>query len=241
MSGVIKVLEGFEKVVFNGITGYMCGAKASPGVIVLQEWWGVTDEIQRQAEHIAKQGYSCLVPDLYKGKLGVDAEEAQHLMSNLDFPQAVSEIKASVDYIKQEGSKKVGVTGFCMGGALTIATAVKHSSDISCAVPFYGIPDAKFFDPSQITCPVQAHFGEDDKLVGFSDPTAVEAFKAAMGKGQCADFQLHTYKGVGHAFMNGMVPEWQEKKTKLGFGEHRQEVVDLAFTRTFEWFQKYLK
>ena len=79
-----------ERVSFGdaGIPGYECGEKSAPGVIVLQEWWGVTENIKKQALFISSKGYRCLVPDLYKGKLGVNVEEAHHLMSNLDWPGA---------------------------------------------------------------------------------------------------------------------------------------------------------
>ncbi|EIE18786.1 dienelactone hydrolase, partial [Coccomyxa subellipsoidea C-169] len=108
-----------EKTSFEGIPGFVGGPKNRPGVIVLQEWWGVTDEIKEQAEHLSKLGnYRVLIPDLYKGSIGVDAEEASHLMNNLDFKAAVEEIKTADKWLRETGSSKVGATGFCMGGAL---------------------------------------------------------------------------------------------------------------------------
>jgi len=132
MSGTIQILEGISKVTINGITGYACGQIGKPAMIVLQEWWGVTDKIQRQAMHISSKGYRTVIPDLYKGKLGVTAEEANHMMTNLDFPQAVEEIKQTAEFLKQEGATKIGVTGFCMGGALTIAAGVKCPDHFAC-------------------------------------------------------------------------------------------------------------
>lgn len=102
-------------------------------------------------------GFRVLVPDLYKGKVGVDAEEASHLMSNLDFKAAVKEMAAAADYLRATGSPRVGAVGFCMGGALAFAAA-QHAG-VDCAAPFYGIPDPAICTPAEIRVPVQAHFG----------------------------------------------------------------------------------
>ncbi|GMH42358.1 hypothetical protein BSKO_10277 [Bryopsis sp. KO-2023] len=105
----------------NNIPGYEIGKKDAPAVIVLQEWWGINDLIKMHAAKISEVGgYRCLVPDLYKGKIGVDKEEAAHLMGNLDFKAATAELTQSVEYLKSTGSGKVGCVGFCMGGALVL-------------------------------------------------------------------------------------------------------------------------
>lgn len=97
-----------------------------------------------QAKHIASKGYRCLIPDLYRGKIGLEAEEAHHLMSNLEWPGAVADIAGAAAFLRQEGSKKVGVAGFCMGGALAIAAAVRAGPELlDAAVPFYGTPSAQ--------------------------------------------------------------------------------------------------
>jgi hypothetical protein len=118
----------------------------NPGVIVLQEWWGITPEIQGQAEKIASQGYRVIVPDLYRGKLGVDAEEASHLMDNLDWAGAIEDIRATANTLDEDGNGRVGVVGFCMGGALSLASGALVDS-IDCAISFYGTPD-----PSLVRC-----------------------------------------------------------------------------------------
>ena len=113
-----------EKVTFGdaSIPGYECGDKSAPAVVVLQEWWGITETIKRQALKLHTDGgFRVIVPDLYKGELGVDAEEAHHLMTNLDWPNAKAELVECARYLKATGSPKVGVVGFCMGGALTVA------------------------------------------------------------------------------------------------------------------------
>ena len=98
-----------RKIGSRAFPAFLSGQVGQPAVIVLQEWWGVTDMIKEHALKIAAQGYRVLIPDVYKGKLGVDKEEAHHLMSNLDFPAAVVEIGDAASYLKEEGAPHVGV------------------------------------------------------------------------------------------------------------------------------------
>jgi len=218
---------------------YVCGPVGKPAVVVLQEWWGITEQVQRQAQRISEKGYRCLLPDLYKGKLGVDVEEATHLMNNLDFPGAVKEIKAAAQFLKSEGSAACGVTGFCMGGALSLAAAVKADGDIACAAPFYGIPDQAYFDCSTIKIPVQGHFGKLDALAGFSDPAAAQSLEAALRSGG-SDHEIFMYDGVAHGFMNDL-PEMIEKKKAMFGVDHSPEAVATAWERLFVFFGKHLQ
>jgi carboxymethylenebutenolidase len=209
-----------------------------PGVIVLQEWWGITPEIQQQAEKIAQNGFDVIVPDLYRGKLGVDAEEASHLMSNLDFIAAVDDIRGAIEHLQsKDKNRKVGITGFCMGGALTLASAGLVKG-IACAAPFYGIPDPRLCDPVNIKIPVQAHFGELDTMKGFSDPEAAALLKKKLEQAG-VEHEVFTYQGVGHAFMNDTEAAIKRKK-ELGFGEHNQAHVEFAWTRLFQFLKKHL-
>ena len=175
-----------EKVTFGdaSIPGYECGDKSAPAVVILQEWWGVNETIKRQALKLHTDGgFRVIVPDLYKGELGVDAEEAHHLMTNLDWPNAKAELVECARYLKATGSPKVGVVGFCMGGALALIAA-QHADDVTCAAPFYGTPDPGICQTEKISKPVQAHFGELDNLAGFSDPDAATKLLANL---QAAD------------------------------------------------------
>src|SRR5438128_10862299 len=114
------------------------GAKA-PGMVVIQEWWGLNDQIKGVANRLASAGYRALVPDLYRGKVGLDAKEAEHLMNNLNFGDAATQdVRGAVQYLKQS-SPKVGVTGYCMGGALTILAAC-FVPEADAAVAWYGFP-----------------------------------------------------------------------------------------------------
>uniref|UniRef100_A0A2P2K8U4 Uncharacterized protein MANES_13G068200 n=2 Tax=Rhizophora mucronata TaxID=61149 RepID=A0A2P2K8U4_RHIMU len=115
-------------------------------------------------------GFKALIPDLYRGKVGLDVAEARHLSNDLDWHGAVEDIRASVNWLKANGSKKIGVTGFCMGGAISIASSVLVPQ-VDAVAAFYGIPSSKLADSAQAKAPVQAHFGELDHFVGFSDVT----------------------------------------------------------------------
>ena len=181
-----------------GAPGLIGGAaKGAPAVIVIQEWWGITDIVKAHALKIAKEGgYRVLIPDIYKGKQGVDVEEAHHLMSNLDFPAAVKEISAAAAYLKQEGAPAVGITGFCMGGALTLG-ALAASPDLKCGVPFYGA-NFGLFEPAQLAGkPVQGHFGEKDAMEGFSDPPTAQKLQADLRAAGNAAAEVFIYPGVG--------------------------------------------
>ena len=147
---------------------YVGGEADAPSIIVIQEWWGVDRGTMQKALRLAQHGYRVLVPDIYKGKKGVNAEEASHLMGELDFPKAIEEISIAAQYLKKTGSPAVGVVGFCMGGALTLG-ALAASDDIVAGAPFYGV-NFGLFDAKKLNKPVQGHFGALDTMEGFSDP-----------------------------------------------------------------------
>ena len=144
------------------IDGYFASAgPGRPGVVVIQEWWGLNPHICSIADRYAAAGYNALAPDLFRGRVTQKPDEAQHLMTGLDFPGAThQDVRGAVQHLAALGGK-VGVTGYCMGGALTIAAAV-HVPELSAAVCCYGIPDRAFADPAQIRCPFQAHFASRD-------------------------------------------------------------------------------
>ncbi|KAL3156951.1 hypothetical protein ABBQ38_001210 [Trebouxia sp. C0009 RCD-2024] len=98
---------GMEKVDIGSIPAYEIGNKTAPAVIVLQEWWGVTPDLKEIATEISTRNYRALIPDLYKGKVGVEVEEAKHIREGLDWDQAVQELLQAVDYLRSTGSPKV--------------------------------------------------------------------------------------------------------------------------------------
>ncbi|CAI9304014.1 unnamed protein product [Lactuca saligna] len=219
---------------------YVVGKEDAPGIVVLQEWWGVDFEIKNHALKISKldPGYKTLIPDLYRGKVGLDAAEAQHLMDGLDWQGAVKDIQASVNWLKANGSKKVGVTGYCMGGALAIASSVLVP-EVDAAVAFYGVPPNELADPANIKVPVQAHFGELDNIVGFSDVKTAKALEEKL-KASGKPYEVYIYPGVTHAFMNTS-PEGVERRKNLGMIDQTEaDPADEAWSRFQSWMNRYL-
>lgn len=218
---------------------YVVGNENAPGIVVLQEWWGVDFEIKNHAVAISKfgSGYRALIPDLYRGKVGLDVAEAQHLMDGLDWQGAVKDIQASVQWLKANGSQKVGVTGFCMGGALTIASSVL-SPGVDAAVAFYGVPPPELADPAQSKAPVQAHFGELDNFVGFSDVKTGKALEEKL-KAAGVPHEIHLYPGVAHAFMNRS-PDGVKRRKDMGMTDDNEAAAELAWSRFQSWMSRYL-
>ena len=222
-----QIIE-FKRPDASTCRGYLASAgPACPGVVVIQEWWGLNDQICGIADRFARAGFNALAPDLFKGRVAQDPDEASHLMNGLDFPGAThQDIRGAVDHLRNVGGKsggKVAVMGFCMGGALTIAAAV-HVPNLSAGVCFYGIPPQEFADPADIRIPFQGHFA---KLDDWCTPAAVDALEAAM-RAKGATPELYRYD-ADHAFFN----------------ERRGEVYDaacasLAWERTLAFLAKHL-
>lgn len=176
---------------------------ARPGVVVIQEWWGLNDQIMGIADRFAGADYRALVPDLYRRRTTRDADEASHFMGNLDWADAThQDVQGAVHHLLATGSPRVAVLGFCMGGALAIAAAV-HVKAMDAAVCFYGIPPRDFADPSRTRVPLQLHFAERDD---WCNSVAQDQLRADLDLGN-VDFVFHSYPGTQHAFMNEARPE----------------------------------
>lgn len=198
------------------------------------------------AQHIADiSGAEVYVPDLYKGKIGLTAEEASHLMNNLDFKNAVAEIETLCQQViaKDDVDRKIGVVGFCMGGALTLATAALVDKPMAAAAPFYGIPPAELCDVAVIPAktPVQGHYGDMDAMKGFSCKESAdkleETLKTAAGD---KEIVIYHYPTEGHAFMNNDKFS-KEQRALLKFpGEYTDEARELAWSRLAEFLKKHL-
>lgn len=183
----------------KALSGYVCGPVGKTGFVVIQEWWGITPIIKAHAQRLADHGYRCLIPDLYRGKCTVDKEEATHLMNGLDWPAAVQEVCQAVEYLRSEGCTKILSIGFCMGGALCLAAA--QHCNLDGAISFYGTPPKELAQPENVKVPLQAHVGELDNHVGFSDVPTVEAWvKTVQANGINAAW--YVYEECGHGFLN---------------------------------------
>lgn len=207
-------------------SGYLAspaGSDRAPGVVVIQEWWGLNDQIKGVAERFAAHGYRVLVPDLYKGKVTVDATEANQLMTDLDFADAATQnVRGATQYLKQT-SGKAGVVGFCMGGALTVLAGMYVPEADACS-SWYGFPPQQAGDVKIIKKPLQLHFAEQD---GFFTPEAAKVLEAKLREGN-VPFESYWYN-AGHAFFN------------QNGQNHNAECAQIAWDRTTEFFAKHLK
>ena len=213
----------------KSVNGYLAGDKG-PGMVVIQEWWGMNDQIRGVADKLAAAGYRALVPDLYRGKSTVDAKEAEHLMTGLNFGDAAGQdIRGAVQFLKKDSSK-VGVTGFCMGGALTILSAV-NVPEADAGVIWYGYPPLEYVDASKIKAPLLGHFATRDQAFPIAKVDELEKkLKAANVK-----FEFHRYDAK-HAFANETADE-----KKLDMLKYDAKAAELAWKRTMEFLAKTLK
>ena len=215
------------------VSGYLVepaqGANA-PGVVVIQEWWGLNEQIKGVAEKLAAAGYRALVPDLYRGKVALEANEAEHLMTNLDFGDAAGQdVRGAVEHLKASGSAKVGVTGFCMGGALTLLAAVNVPEADACVV-WYGYPPLEYVDASKINVPLLAHWATQDSAFPIEKVDELEGLLRDAG----VTFAFHRYDAK-HAFAN----ETADSKN-LPFLKYDAAAAELAWGRTMDFFGKHL-
>ena len=202
----------------------------APGVVVIQEWWGLDDEIKNIANRLAKAGYRALVPDLYRGKLALEANEAEHLMNDLNFGDAASQdIRGAVQYLKSTGSNKVAVTGFCMGGALTVLSA-GLVPECDGTVVWYGYPPLEYVDASAIKKPMLGHWALHDDFFSISGVDQLE--EKLKSTGVKYDFQRYDAK---HAFAN-------PKSDSRGLPplQYNPAAADLAWERTMTFLKSTL-
>jgi carboxymethylenebutenolidase len=189
----------FKRADGKTVQGYLAEPAhpaGAPAIVVIQEWWGLNAQIRGVADRLANAGYVALVPDLYRGKMTVEAEEAHHLMTGLDFADAATQdIRGAVLHLKARGGK-VGITGFCMGGALTLL-ALGASPELDAGVVWYGCPPLDYIDPARIKARVLGHWATQDEF--FPIATVDQLEEKLRGAG--ASFEFHRYL-AHHAFAN---------------------------------------
>ena len=205
------------------------GSRA-PGLVVIQEWWGLNDQIKKVAQRFATNGYRVLVPDLYRGKLGLDAKEAEHLMGNLNFADAAGQdIRGAVQHLKKT-SAQVGVTGFCMGGALTLLSAV-FVPEADAAVAWYGFPPLEYIDATKIKAPLMGHFATEDQFFPIAQVDELEKNLTAAGVG----YTFHRYHAQ-HAFANDAIPKLDPPPPI----RYNAAAAETAWERTLAFFGQHL-
>lgn len=187
----------------SGAFAEPAGTDKAPCLVVLQEYWGLNDHIKSMVDRFAKERFLVVAPDLYHGKLTTDSSEAAKLSQALDTLKAVDDIAGAMAFLKAQGRSngKVGVVGFCLGGALALATAC-HVAETSAAVSFYGIPPEEKVDYAKLTAPVMMHVAKHDHWVTTDRAGHVRDKIEAHGK----HVELHIY-AANHAFMNDTRPD----------------------------------
>lgn len=174
---------------------------SGPGLIVIQEWWGLTDHIKDVTDRFAAAGFVALAPDLYGGKVTHDADEAGELMQSLPVDEAAKDLEGALTFLEEHDgvtSDTVGAVGFCMGGGFVLVLAAQQGDRIGAAVPFYGVGGYDQVDLSDITAPVLGHFGTEDD---FAPPEQVDDLESKLEEGG-VDVTIRRYSGEGHAFFN---------------------------------------
>ncbi len=217
----------------NGGTahGYLAVPESGsgPGVVVIQEWWGLTTHIKDIADRLAAAGFVALAPDLYGGTTTHDSDEAGKLMGALPVDGAARDLAGAVDFLLEHPavtSSTVGAVGFCMGGGFVLVLAAQQGNRIGAAVPFYGVLKEDYPDLSGLTAPVLGHFGEQDD---FTTPDAARALAARIEaeSGVSPDFRFYP---AGHAFVND----------ENLLGTHEPEQAAKAWEATVEFLRKNL-
>lgn len=191
----------------NGSTasGYLVkpASGSGPGVLVIQEWWGLDSGIKEMVDRLGAAGFVALAPDLYHGELAQhdEMDKAAHLMQSLPAARAGTDMSGAVDYLATHPSvtgSGIGVVGFCMGGMLSFLIAANRPDRVKAVVPFYGFPQGGTEpDWSKLTATVSGHMAEHDS---FFPPDAARALEAKL-RGMGKDVTLTVHPGSGHAFM----------------------------------------
>ena len=206
--------------------GYLAkaGSGGAPGVVVIQEWWGLQDQIKGLCDRFALAGYDALAPDLYSGVIiGYhDSEAANREMASLNFLDATDQtVRGAAQYL-QRSNPKVAISGFCMGGAVTVLAACRVP-EFAAAISFYGLPPPNVASAEDVKIPIQGHFANSDDFV---TPAMADTFEAGLkSAGKTAEFYRYD---ASHAFMN-------EQRDV-----HDRECAELAWQRARAFLSKYL-
>ena len=221
-----------DKVTFpsNGNTahGYLAlpESGSGPGLIVIQEWWGLVDHIIELTDRFAAAGFVAMAPDLYGGKTTHDAATAQKYLAELPVDQAARDLSGAVDYLlgrREVTSAAVGAVGFCMGGTFVLLLAKEAGAKVSAAVPCYPVGAFDLGDLSGVTAKVAMHVGADD---AFGSADLVEQVSEKL-RAAGTDVSVHVYPGQGHAFLND----------ENLLGTYDKEAADLLWKRMVEFLQ----
>jgi carboxymethylenebutenolidase len=198
-----------------------------PGIIVIHEWWGLNDNIKAMTRRLAGEGYTALAVDLYNGKVADNPDAAKQLMGAVlaDPAGAIAALRAADDHLKEQGAPKVGVIGWCFGGAWSLQAALELPQGIDAAVVYYGRPEQDRARLERLRAPLLGLYGADDQSIPPAAVRQMEATLKQLGK----SVEIHIYDGAGHAFANPSGTSY------------RPAAADDAWKRTVAFFKQHLK
>ena len=208
-------------------TGYLTrpeGNGNGKSVIVIQEWNGLNDHIKDVADRFAKQGYLALAPDHYHGVIAEEPDEAGKMFMALNIKETEEELRGGIEFLFEETNNPVGVTGFCMGGALALFAACQNGSKVGACVDFYGIHPNVEYGWDSLTAPLLGIWAEHDDMVNPQLPGFARELASRKH-----DFHFKTYTGTSHGFFNDTNTEGHDVDAST-------DAWDLALM----WFEKYL-
>jgi carboxymethylenebutenolidase len=210
-------------------TGYLSvpASGRGPGIVVIQEWWGLVGHITDVADRFAAEGFVALAPDLYHGQTASEPDEAGKLMMSLQMDKAAKDLSGAVDYLRNHAAvepKKVGSVGYCLGGGLSLFLATVKPVD-ACVI-YYGVLPGAQPDLSKLRCPVLGHYAEHDDFASPEKARELEAQIRATGN----PVEFHIYPGTTHAFFNDDRPE-----------VFVEDAAALSWDRTLAFFREHLR
>jgi carboxymethylenebutenolidase len=217
----------------NGSTGegYLATpeGRTGPGVVVIQEWWGLVDHIKDVCDRFAAEGFVALAPDLYHGKQVAEPDEAGKLMMALELDRAGKDMGGAVDAVAARSSGSgVGVVGFCMGGGLALMLGSQRSDKVHAVVSFYGAAPWEGAQPdyTKLTGAVLGHYAEKD---GWASPEVAQQLGDTLRHAGNTDVTIHIYAGADHAFFNDTRPEVYDPEASAA-----------AWARTIDFLRSHL-
>ncbi|MCH2524055.1 MAG: dienelactone hydrolase family protein [Dehalococcoidia bacterium] len=209
------------------ISGYLSEPEETPtaGIIVIQEWWGLTEDIKEIADRYAAEGYLAFAPDLYHGEIAIEPDEARKLAMSMERDIAAQEIDGAISWLRDEHNvSKAGGVGYCMGGGLTLAAAIRPSSGVDAVHVYYGggMPSADQI--ATISVPVLGSYGSED---GGIPVEQVDMLRATLEDNNIPN-DITVYQGAQHSFFNDTRPAY-----------HEQAAMD-SWVKSVNWFENYL-
>ena len=213
----------------NEAEGYLAtpASGSGPGVIVIQEWWGLVPHIKDICDRLAGEGFVALAPDLYHGETSTEPDEAGKLMMGMEIDEAARDMSGAVDYLaghETTTGNKVGCVGYCVGGGLSLYLA-SLKPEIGACVVYYGVLPGAQLDFASIQAAVLGHYAENDNFAGPAAARELESNLKSLGK----EVEFHIYPGTEHAFFNDTRAD-----------VYNADAAKLSWERTLPFFRTHL-